>query len=1164
MRSKIIRHLNSDIICICETHLQGSNQINIDCYTTFSHNRTLLHKKAPKGSGGVAICVKDYLLNSYNIHVIDKNFDGILAIELKHKVTEFTLIIICVYLPPEYSNRGRECENFFTHLLSIVYFTCYGDVLFICGDLNARIGNKNDFITEVDSITSRHSIDTVLNKHGQALIEFLQEGKLCVVNGRIDNQCDNFTCISNRGKSVVDYIMTPHECLSCVTKFKVDTMSDILDKYSLYTELGIACKAPDHSIISIWCDIFIDVNKSEQFTSSNMDSCTNSFKRKLYSFDRTPDNFMTSELFRNSLFETISHFERSIDTQNAIDIAYSNFVNILFKEMDEKLFCITSNPSNRKKLKNSKPYWCEELTILWKNMCKNEKLYKSHKNSKKQRNILYKQFKESRLHFDKQLRRKERDYNRKQVFDLNDFVSSDPKKFWNSIKKLGPKRSKPVPMKVEIDGDIHSDTNTVLNKWKQDFSNLLNCPDSTNNFDNEFYSNILNHKNQLEDEMNNENYICNEFINEPIRIDEVYNVVTKLKNKKSVGIDQIPNEVLKNGNMLSSLHKLLYICFENSVFPSDWNKCIITPIPKGSDKNPYLPLNYRGISLNSCISKVLNSILNSRITQYCNDLNIIVDEQNGFRKDRSCEDHIFALTSVIQNYINSNKSIFCAFIDLQKAFDWIDRDLLLYKLLLLNIDGKIYNAVKVMYTKTLSCVKINTLITQWFSVSSGVKQGDTLSPTLFSLYINDLAQEIKNLNLGVNINGRLLSILLYADDMVLIATCEKDLQEMLNAMNIWCSKWRLHINEQKSQIVHFRKKRKAKTNYNFKFGNMSLNVVSQYKYLGIVLDEHLTFDECVESLSQSGFRALGGLISKFKILKNVSFKTFSMLYNSGVIPVLDYGSGIWSCFNMKKSNLVTNKAARYFLGVHKFAANAAIQGDMGWLPDQFRQKISVMRLWNKFVSMSHDRLTYKIFEWDYTALNNNWCSEVHNILESADLTDIFLNKEICDLELLKEKLCKNCEDRWNQSLLSKPKLRSYRKYKLNFETEPYVSCYLSRYQRSLLAKFRLGILPLRIETGRFNLKTDPITGKMRSLHINERVCQMCDLNVIEDEEHFLLKCPCYEEIRKQLYVIIRKKCNNFDDLEDSDKFVVLNSKFQNILAKYIALFWEKRSNILFV
>ena len=140
-------------------------------------------------------------------------------------------------------------------------------------------------------------------------------------------------------------------------------------------------------------------------------------------------------------------------------------------------------------------------------------------------------------------------------------------------------------------------------------------------------------------------------------------------------------------------------------------KVVICPIPKGSDKNPYLPLSYRGISLLSCIGKIYSGILSRRIVKYLEDLDILSDEQNGFRSNRSCEDHIFVLSSVIQNRLSDKKDIFAAFIDFSKAFDRIDRELPLFKMIRYNIDGKIYIAVKKLYENTINCIRLNNIHT---------------------------------------------------------------------------------------------------------------------------------------------------------------------------------------------------------------------------------------------------------------------------------------------------------------------------------------------------------------------------------------------------------------------------------------------------------------------
>jgi hypothetical protein len=152
---------------------------------------------------------------------------------------------------------------------------------------------------------------------------------------------------------------------------------------------------------------------------------------------------------------------------------------------------------------------------------------------------------------------------------------------------------------------------------------------------------------------------------------EIAKAVRNLKRGKAVGPDFIPNEVLAHVNVESLILKLFQFCFDKSLVPSFWSKAVITPIPKGSMKDPCVPLNYRGISLLCCFSKLYSSVLNNRLVHEADDKNWLVEEQNGFRKKRSCLDHMYVISSVLRNKIGQGGNVFASFIDLQKAFDCV-------------------------------------------------------------------------------------------------------------------------------------------------------------------------------------------------------------------------------------------------------------------------------------------------------------------------------------------------------------------------------------------------------------------------------------------------------------------------------------------------------------
>ncbi len=133
-------------------------------------------------------------------------------------------------------------------------------------------------------------------------------------------------------------------------------------------------------------------------------------------------------------------------------------------------------------------------------------------------------------------------------------------------------------------------------------------------------------------------------------------------------------------------------------------------------------------------------------------------------------------------------------------------------------------------------------------MESGVKQADTLSPTLFNIFINDLANNVNSLNLGIDIGGFRISILLYADDIVLLGESEHDLQKMLDCVYNWSKTFKIKFNARKSNIVHFRKPSQPRSSSKFVLGNTELNIVEQYKYLGIILNEFLDYDVTAQML----------------------------------------------------------------------------------------------------------------------------------------------------------------------------------------------------------------------------------------------------------------------------------------------------------------------------
>ncbi|XP_053394824.1 uncharacterized protein LOC123524463 [Mercenaria mercenaria] len=448
-------------------------------------------------------------------------------------------------------------------------------------------------------------------------------------------------------------------------------------------------------------------------------------------------------------------------------------------------------------------------------------------------------------------------------------------------------------------------------------------------------------------------------------------------------------------------------------------------------------------------------------------------------------------------------------------------------------------------------IKINNKVTNWFDCMTGVKQGDNISPTIFSIFINDLVKEVNDLDLGFDLGERKVSMLLYADDIVMFAKTKEDLQSMLNVLHNWCKRWRVLINTDKSKCMHFRKGRTAQTDQIFTVGGNVLEMVETYKYLGVTFHYKGNFSINAEILAKGAGRALGKIISKIHNLKDIGLKTFEKLYVSGVTPILDYCSGVWGYRKFQTIDNIQHKAIRYFLGVHRFAPLIAINGDIGWLPSNYRRWLNMIRYWNRLINFDDHRLTKYVFKLDYTNGRSNWCSELKDVLIKLILNVHYENKSAVNLQTVSEKRNNYFSNIWRNSLPNVSKLRTYAKFKNVFKTENYTLLNLRKYERSMLTQFRCGILPLRIETGRY-IGERP----------EDRLCSFCQSRSIEDECHFLINCTFYRDIRTDMFSDQLNK-NNFTVLSDSDKLVQLVNNYPRKVAKFIVKSYLKRRKAIY-
>ena len=169
------------------------------------------------------------------------------------------------------------------------------------------------------------------------------------------------------------------------------------------------------------------------------------------------------------------------------------------------------------------------------------------------------------------------------------------------------------------------------------------------------------------------------------------------------------------------------------------------------------------------------------------------------------------------------------------------------------------------------------MVIDWFDVNSGVPQGDSLSQTLFSIFLNDLAHEINGLNAGVMIGGSCLSILLYADDIVLLAPKPENLQCMLDTISAWCNRWCMQINPQKTQVLHARNWQRPRSTFQFSGTGAPLAYTESYKYLAYFVHENINNEHHVEILTNAANRSFARIHSIFKYVGNMGVRSYETL-----------------------------------------------------------------------------------------------------------------------------------------------------------------------------------------------------------------------------------------------------------------------------------------------
>ena len=1128
-------YFNSDIEILSETWGNCKHEKEINDYSLIQVD-PIKKKDIKKGrnSGGLLIYFKNHLLTHIKLLKKTENYIWLEINKTFLKSLNKNLHVCIAYNPPEASKyHKRELIELISS--DILSFASEVSSFFIMGDFNARTGDLEDYeyhddkIMEIQNISSksnpkckRRNCDSTVNNQGEQIINLCKTFDLVLLNGRsLGDFWGNFTHYNNNGgASTIDICITSCDIFKNITNFRVCPQSELSSHCRISAEFN---------------------NKTEILKQENQTFKWSDIPRNDFCWDSFSKNEFTKALESDSVKKLVNEAHQFLEAglvESSGRKLQEIFQRAASLSLKNKVTYNNEHNNLKKKGSKSKKKWYDNECKKFQNKTRN---VANMKNKYPLNNQLRIEHKELLKEYKKLCGRKKNEFWKNQNALLSESLHTNDQEFWNSWKNIGETYQNNNIPKVDPF------------KWFSYFSSLFKK--STD-------SEISDVQDVREDELN-------EHLNQPFTLDELKENINKLKNNKASGLDGVKNEMIKCSSsiILDTVLSFFNLCLRVGIFSSSLCKGIINPIHKEGPRSD--PESYRGICLMNCLTKLLCSMMNERVYTFLQNNQTINKAQIGFLKGNRTTDHILTLKAIINKYVHDGKGkLYACFVDFRKAFDSLSHQKLFLKMRKNGLNGNILKLLQNIYKNSECSVKLNGKLTQFFKYEKGVIQGNPISPILFNIYVNDLFDVLAEANkTPVTLDGiSSIHALMFADDLIILSTSAKGLQDSLDRLDQYCRKWDLKVNLGKTKCIAF-SRGNSRESKGLIFDKTNIDFVKQFKYLGVSIDKKGKFTPTLKDLSRKATNAIFALKSRVNF-SYLSTKAKLKLFDSLISPILLYGSEIWESYlnqtqekwdrnDIEKVHLSFIKS---ILGVNRSTANVLIRAELGRYSLKGRclvRNINYTRYLNK---KSNNSLVKQAFNYEIRK------SESRNTIISSigyfnDAIDHIKGRHINIFQLPKEELKGMLDEyafkEWKMNFDLSSKSDTYREFKNKPKFEKYLESITDFRHIKTLTKFRLSDHNLMIEEGR---RVRP------KVERGDRLCKFCSINAIEDEIHFLINCNKYKEERTVLFEKIVRIYPSFNTIpDDKSKFIFLMTQENIDVTKMMALFikksFETRSSI---
>lgn len=601
--------------------------------------------------------------------------------------------------------------------------------------------------------------------------------------------------------------------------------------------------------------------------------------------------------FRKVNTHTIEHFRelvQSLDWEIIYQVSDANTAcNVFLQSIGECYDAAFPLKLSSKRAKRVRKPWVD--LDLYKRIKKKNSMF--HNFIKTRDPEIRKAYKRFRNKLQSDLKRAKREYYERLFFHIRD----QPKKIWDTVNEITSRKAVQKPHFTHLDGEPVGSLQ-IANCMNTHFIHAGAHPTHTDKSGHGATSIPR---------------LPSSIFLEPTNDTEVRDLIGKINNNAAAGVDGFLSSVIKYVAVEISevLAHIINLCLSTGVFPDELKIARVTPIYKGGAHDHVS--NYRPISVLTVFSKVFEGVIYNRLSIFFLKHNVISKYQYGFQKSKSTEQALLYIKDKIITNIENRKFTIGLFLDLKKAFDSIDHNILLNKLERYGIRGVAGNLLKSYLTKRKQFVQINSTSSDVLELKQGVPQGSKLGPLLFIVYVNDI----------INIKGS-QELVMYADDTNVFFTSD-DIVKLHSLVNVYLeqlSNWlldnRLQLNASKTNYMIFRPcNKKVEKEISIIFNGTKLNRVTEQKFLGVWFQEQLSWNTHIAHLCTELSKSIGII---YRISHLIPLWLKQNLYNALIYSKLCYGILVWGTTtktNYNKLIVLQKRILRIYLDYHGYYAN---------------------------------------------------------------------------------------------------------------------------------------------------------------------------------------------------------------------------------------------------